>query len=217
MNAHDFLVALIAESIMPMAAAGRTDLAAAPRSMLVATLQLAIVLPTGLFLLVVTQPVLGGIYAPVLFGMLLLGLVVAFWRGATDLHGHVRAGAEAIVEIVLQQAHNGGTVEGAAAASAEAAESARRQVLEILPGLGEPTPVQLRHDSPAVGKSLGEINLRSVTGAGVLVIVRGEGGAIVPSAREVLRLGDILAVAGTQEALTIAKALLLSPSTPKDA
>lgn len=208
---------VLAESVLPAVAAGRTDLAAAPRTMLVATLQLAIVLPTGLFLLGVTQPVLGGIYAPVLFGVLILSLVIAFWRGATDLHGHVRAGAQAIVEALMVQARQGGTTAGPSPtddASDFDADATLRQVRELLPGLGEPTPVPLRADSPAVGKSLAELNLRGATGASVLVIVRGESGVIVPTAREVLRTGDVLAVAGSQEAIAAAKAFLQQPPQP---
>jgi hypothetical protein len=43
---------------------GKADLAAAPRRARVVTLQLAIVLLTGLPLLAVTQPFLGGAYGP---------------------------------------------------------------------------------------------------------------------------------------------------------
>ncbi|HEX2673004.1 MAG TPA: cation:proton antiporter, partial [Polyangiaceae bacterium] len=74
------------------------DLATAPRRALLVTIQLGIVLALGIPLLAVTQPFLGGAYAPLLLFALLLALGVSLWRGASQLHGHVRAGAQAILE-----------------------------------------------------------------------------------------------------------------------
>jgi CPA2 family monovalent cation:H+ antiporter-2 len=201
----------IAETALPAAAEGRVDLAAAPRRALVVTLQLGLVLLTGLPLLAITQPVLGGAYAPVVFIALLVVLGVAFWRGATNLQGHVTAGAQAIVEALIAQAHKGGvpTSTSAAYPPPAPANDALAQVHQLLPGLGAPTPVQLTDDSPAVGKSLAELNLRGITGATVLAITRGGEGLLVPTAKEVLQAGDTLALAGTHDAIDAARALLL--------
>lgn len=197
----------LAEAALPAAAEGRVDLAAAPRRVLVVTLQLAIVLLTGLPLLAVTQPFLGSVYGPVSFGLLLLGLAVAFWRGAADLHGHVRAGAETVVQALVAQLKRG-TVGLDEHAQPPLGDSAN-QVQQILPGLGSPTPVQLDEQSPAVGKSLAELNLRGITGATVLAITRGDEGLLVPTARETLRAGDVLTLAGTHDAVEAARTLLL--------
>jgi CPA2 family monovalent cation:H+ antiporter-2 len=199
----------IGEAALPSAAEGRPDLSAAPRRALVVTLQLAIVLLTGLPLLAVTQPFLGGVYAPFLLAMLLVVLGFAFWRGAADLQGHVRAGAQAIVEALIAQARRGGVVASARAHAPADAVAALRQVHQMLPGLGEPTPVELDERSPAVGKSLADLNLRGSTGATVLAIARGAEGLLIPTAKEILRPGDILALAGSHDAVDAARSLLL--------
>jgi CPA2 family monovalent cation:H+ antiporter-2 len=196
----------IADAALPAAAAGKADPAAAPRRALVVTLQLAIVLLTGLPLLAVTQPILGGVTAPLLLAVMLAGIGVAFWRGAADLQGHVRAGAQAIVEALGAQARRSRAA--ASPGSPAGAVEALRQVHQILPGLGGPTPVQLDPASPAVGRTLTDLNLRGATGATVLAIARGEGGLLVPTAEEVLQAGDILALAGTHEAVAAAQRLL---------
>lgn len=203
----------IAEAALPSAQAGKLDLAAAPRRALVVTLQLAFVLLTGIPLLAVTQPLLGGVFGPLVFAALLLALGVAFWRGATELQGHVQAGAQTIVEVLLAQAHAGAT--RGAPRRAPGADDPLRQVSELLPGLGAPTAVHLDDASPAVGKTLAELNLRGVTGATVLAITRGEYGLLVPSAKEMLQAGDTLALAGTSEAIGAARALLLPTCAQK--
>jgi CPA2 family monovalent cation:H+ antiporter-2 len=189
----------LAERALPAAREGRADLAAAPRRTLVVTLQLAIVLLTGLPLLALTQPFLGGALAPALFALLLAALGVSFWRGAADLHGHVRAGAQTIVEALVAQSRT---------KAAAPPPDSLSQVSELLPGLGEPTPVRLAPESAAVGKTLAELDLRALTGATVLAITRGEQGILVPTAREVLRAGDVLALAGAHDAIDAAREIL---------
>jgi CPA2 family monovalent cation:H+ antiporter-2 len=189
-------------------------LVAAPHRALVVTLHLAIILLTGLPLLAITQPFVGGFYGPLLFGAFLLPLGVHFWRGASELEGHVQAGAHAIVEALIAQARTGGAVSPEQARPS--ADEALREVNKLLPGLGEPTPIELGEASAAVGKSLAELNLRGLTGATVLAITRGETGLLVPTAGEVLRLGDVLAVAGTHDAIEAARALL-GPASPDTA
>ena len=117
------------------------------------------------------------------------------WRGATDLQGHVRAGAQVIVEALANQARSG-------------ARASLGEVVPILPGLGEPEAFRLELGNAAVGKTLAELDLRGLTGATVLVITRPDGAGLVPTAHEVLRAGDILALAGSHEALDAAKQLL---------
>jgi monovalent cation:H+ antiporter-2, CPA2 family len=190
---------------------GDADLAATPRRALIVTLQLAIVLLTGLPLLALTQPFLGGVYAPLSFTLLLVGLGFAFWRGAAELHGHVHAGAQAIVEVLVSQARMGGVSTSDGTEQPDRGDALTR-VRELLPGLGEPIPVALDEMSPALGKSLAELNLRGITGATVLAITRGVEGVLVPTANEVLRAGDVLALAGTHEAIDSARALLAQPS-----
>jgi CPA2 family monovalent cation:H+ antiporter-2 len=198
----------ISEVALPAAPEGTLDLAATPRRALVVTLQLATLLLTGLPFLAVTQPFLGGVYGPVLFGVLLLALGLAFWRGATELQGHVRAGSQAIIEALIAQARPNNPLPAESAHDAGTAAQAELFLRTSLPGMGRPTPVQLDATSPSIGKSLAELNLRGVTGATVLAITRGDAGVLIPSATEVLRAGDTLALAGTHEAIDDAKHFL---------
>jgi CPA2 family monovalent cation:H+ antiporter-2 len=177
------------------------DFAAAPRRALVVTLQLISVMLVGIPLLALTQPFLPGFPgAAVLAGTLAL-LGVTFWRSATNLQGHVRAGAQVIVEALAAQSRG-----GAARSEAEALERAHA----LLPGLGALFAIRLGPDSTAVNQTLAQVNLRGLTGATVLAITRAGGGVIVPSARELLQAGDVLAIAGTREAIDAARKLLNS-------
>jgi CPA2 family monovalent cation:H+ antiporter-2 len=81
-----------------------------------------------------------------------------------------------------------------------------------MPGLGELVPVRLDDRSAAVGKTLAQLNLRGITGASVLAIARGDQGVIAPVADEVLHAGDVLALAGTHDALAAAREVLKSPA-----
>ena len=198
------------------------DLAAAPRRALVVTLQLASVLLVGAPILAVTQPFLRGLETAAGLTVLMAVLGIAFWRSTTNLQGHVRAGAQAIVERLARQlqpaeasAHVAAGAPDAEAPPPRAVDGAGSGELDrLLPGLGTPEPITLAANSPAVGRSLAALNLRAATGATVLVILRG-GAGVVPTADEPLRAGDVLALAGTREALAAATEILRGvASTP---
>jgi CPA2 family monovalent cation:H+ antiporter-2 len=191
------LALALADVALPARGDGKPDLAEAPRRALVVTVQLALVLLVGLPVLALTQPFVPTWAAIGVLGGLLVLLGVHFWRSAINLQGHVKAGAQVIVEALVAQAGTPGPQ-----------TSGLERVNELLPGLGDPVPVRLEAGSPAVGKSLAQLGVRGVTGASVLAIVRGDGGVIVPSAGEVLRAGDTLALAGTHEAVAAAVELL---------
>jgi CPA2 family monovalent cation:H+ antiporter-2 len=186
-------------------APGELDLAAAPRRALVVTLQLACVLLVGAPVLAITQPFFQGLEGAALLILLLAMLSIGLLRSATNLAGHVRAGSQMIVEALAAQVRPG---PADAAHAAHAASAAAPDLDHLLPGLGAPLPIELAADSPAVGRSLGAVNLRARSGATVLVILRG-GQGIVPSADEALRAGDVLALAGSHDALAAARAILL--------
>ncbi len=190
----------IAMAALPKNEAGKLDLAAAPRRALVITLQLTIVLLIGIPVLALTQPFVSARYgAAVLFAVVIV-LVVAFWRSATNLHEHVQAGAQMIVEALGKQ-------------SGSAEPPTLEEVQELLPGLGPLTPVRLEAGSYAVGKTLAEINLRALSGASVITILRGTEG-LKPTGREELEVGDVLALAGTHDAIRVAKVMLTERSSP---
>ncbi len=189
----------LAEAALPAVGKGRVDLAAAPRRALVVTLQLAVVLVVGLPMLALTQPFVLGWFAPATLGLTIVVLGFIFWRTATNLQGHVKAGAGMIIEALAAQARRN---------DATADEDAFNQIKHLMPGLGEPVPLRIDENSVALGKTLAQLNLRGLTGASVLAIARGEEGVIVHMASEVLRAGDVLALAGTRDAITAATVAL---------
>ena len=58
-------------------------------------------------------------------------------------------------------------------------------------------------------RTLADLNLRGITGASVIAITHGKQGVVVPTGKERLQEGDILAITGTEEALKLSKQLLL--------
>ena len=190
---------LLAQVALPEVTKGKMDLAAAPRGALVVALQLALVLLVGLPLFAVTQPFLPAWAEVGVLSAMLVGLGFILWRSATNLEGHVKAGAEMIVEALVAQARKRGTTPD---------QQALDRVKDLMPGLGEPVPFWLDERSAAVGKTLAQLNLRGLTGASILAIARGEQGVIVPKADEILRGGDVLAIAGTHDAIAAAIELL---------
>jgi CPA2 family monovalent cation:H+ antiporter-2 len=199
------LGALLADAALPPKESAVFDRAAAPRRALIVTLQLAMVLLVGAPLLAVTQPFLPPLPGPLALAALMVMLGVAFWRSATNLEGHVRAGAEVILHVLAAQAKH---------PERPPRPDDLLEVQKLLPGLGAPTPLRLDVASAAVGKTLAELNLRGLTGATVLAITRETQGVIIPSATERLRAGDVLALAGTHDAVSAATSLLSSDLVP---
>ena len=188
------LGAEIAAAVLPREESGHPDLARAPRRAFVVALQLAIVIVVGGPLLALTQPFVPILYQAGVVLCALGALAFVFWRRANDLEAHVQAGAQVVVEVLTRQ----GSSEG----------PSLEDVQPLLPGLGEVTPVRLAPDSPAVGKTLAELDLRARTGASVIAITRREGGVVAPTGRETLRVDDVLALAGSRESILAARAAL---------
>lgn len=188
----------LAESALPRAA-GKADMDLAPRRTLGVTLQLGVVLVTGIVVLALTQIVLPGYSGPLVLGLVLAGFGVAIWRSVRDLEGHVRAGAQAVVAALAKYARAG---------SPAPDDRALADVNRLLPGLGAPVAIRIDAASACVGRSLAELNLRGRSGATVLAISRSGESIAVPGAGERLQAGDVLALAGTHEAIEVAMALL---------
>lgn len=189
---------MLAELVLPASGEGRLDFAEAPRRLLIVSLELVIVIMVGAPLLVVTRPFLSPLVLSGVLATLLLLLGLAFWRGAANLQGHVRAGAEVIIDALATQSRG----------STGDSDTDLRQVEALLPGLGTLSTVRLETGSQAIGKSLAAIDLRAQSGASVLAIARGSGGVVAPTAAEVLQRGDVLALTGTREAIAAARELL---------
>jgi CPA2 family monovalent cation:H+ antiporter-2 len=204
-----FLGHALALRAMPAAEPGRVDLADAPRRALVVTLQLALMGLVVVPLAAITQPFLPAASGPIVLAVLLVLLFIfgiAFWRSATNLQGHARAGAEMILEVLASQ------IPQAPAAQPESASLA--PLHSSLPGLGEPVCVRLEPGFHAVDHTLAALNVRGLTGATVLAIQRSSGHVTLPSGHESLRSGDVLVLAGTQDSVDAAAQLLRGRGGP---
>ena len=199
---------LLAHEALPAVDKG-VDFAAAPRRALVVTLQLAVVIVAVVFVIAVTKPFYPRLASTVVVtvgvGVLLLVLGVTFWRTASDLYGHARAGAEVIVAVLAQQMATEKTQ-----GSTERRAPSLDTVGSILPGLGEPVSLRIEPGSALEGQTLAGVNLRGLTGATVLAIVRGDQQVLMPSGDEMLHEGDVLAVVGSHEAVESARTLIAS-------
>jgi CPA2 family monovalent cation:H+ antiporter-2 len=173
------------------------DRAAASRRALLVTFQLAILLLAGIPLAAVTQPfVRFPVVLIVVVGVLLL--VVPFWRSATNLHGHVRAGAQVILESLASQSLAG-----------QPPVASGEEIRRLVPGLGETSTVRIEQAGHSVGRTLKDLDLRAQTGATVIAIERGETDLIYPTAEQTLQAGDLLVLTGTEEAVGMAREILL--------
>ncbi|MBA3398242.1 MAG: cation:proton antiporter [Deltaproteobacteria bacterium] len=174
------------------------DLGRAPRRALIVTFELAMSLVVAVPIVVAVQPFVPGSLALVLVVALVLLLVMR--RSIADFEGHVRAGSELILELM----------------SHPQADMPLSQVETILPGFGGTASVALGSTSPAIGRSLAQLDLRARTGATVLAIGRGEHGLATPSPTEPLQAGDVLALAGSDEAIAAARRLLATDTVATD-
>jgi len=176
---------------------GKVDPADAPRRALVILVQIAVVLAVGIPIVAITQPFLPPHQGAFVLLLLTLVLLVTLWRNAENLHGHARAGAEIIASALANQM---ASIDGASEDT-----KMLEDVNAVLPGLGEPVAIRVVPESIAVGRSLGQLNLRGATGATVLAIKRGSKQIPTPLGREVIQAGDLVAVAGARDALAIAR------------
>jgi len=161
--------------------------------------QIAVVLAVGIPVVAITQPFLPPHQGAFVLGLVTLVLLIALWRNASNLQGHARAGAQIIASAL---AHQMASTDGV---STDA--TLLEDVNTILPGLGEPVAIRVVPQSIAVGRSLAQLNLRGATGATILAIKRGDQQIPTPLGREVINSGDVLAVAGAQDAVAVARAI----------
>src|SRR5690606_15012308 len=122
------------------------------------------------------------------------------------LQDHAQAGAAIIVSALAKQMAaepvKVGGDEGGEESEAPDSQDDQKGIASVhhmLPGLGDPVSVRLWADSPGVHKTLAELNLRGLTGATVLAITRQGEPVMIPTGHEVLRDGDVLAIAGSHE------------------
>ena len=193
------LAGILAESALPRPQKG-VDQAFAPRQSLIAMLQIGMVIAVGVPLTLLTLPFVPpfGILGVIAAYLLVLGF--AFWRTASNLDRHTRAGAELVVHVLAKQARTGDT-------------GMFEVVREMLPGLGAIVPYQVEAGSEAAGKTLGALNLRGRTGASVVALTRGDQRDPAPSSQTRVEAGDLVALSGSEQAIALAAALLRARGT----
>jgi CPA2 family monovalent cation:H+ antiporter-2 len=217
------LAQTLALRALPSVQNGHLDLAHAPRIALFVTLHLAILLLVGAPVVAITQPFLPPLRGALILAFVAIVLLVGIYRSATRLQDHAQAGAAIIVSALARQM----SVEPSShEAQPDRAESSARashddqsvieSVHHMLPGLGDPVSVRLWAHSPGVHSTLAQLNLRGLTGATVLAITRQGEPVMIPTGHEVLRDGDVLAIAGSHEAIAAAVELLRTERAPDE-
>jgi CPA2 family monovalent cation:H+ antiporter-2 len=178
----------LAEIVIPVRHKGKDlDLGQAPRRALTLMLELAIATVIAVPMIAAVQPFVGR--GGVLAGGFVIVLLTITYRSIVDFNQHVRAGSELILELLHQPEQ----------------QQHMKQIETMLPGFGGLVSIAIDADAIAVGKSLAQLNLRARTGATVLAIGRGEGGFATPEPHEPLQAGDVLALAGSDDAVAAAR------------
>jgi CPA2 family monovalent cation:H+ antiporter-2 len=209
---------------LPGAQQGGLDLAHAPRIALFVTLHLAILLLVGAPVVAITQPFLPPLRGALLLAFVAIVLLIGIYRSATRLQDHAQAGAAIIVSALAKQmaaepVAAGSDVTGGEPVAPDMRDDQKviESVHHMLPGLGDPVSVRLWARSPGVHRTLADLNLRGLTGATVLAITRQGEPVMIPTGHEVLRDGDVLAIAGSHEAIAAAVELLRTERSPTGA
>ena len=190
------LGAALAAEVMPAQEMG-VDLAAAPRRGLVVGLQLTSLVLVGIPFLAVVQPFVPVVPTAVALAVGIALLAWPFWRTATNVDAHARAGAQVIKEVLAAEAR-----------SADHGAGALHEARHLIPGLGDPVVVALAPTSAVVGRTLKGLDLRGLTGATVVAIQRPTGETLLPTGDEPLAAGDIIVLAGSTDAVHAARAWL---------
>ena len=195
----------IAVQALPTPEERKVDMARAPRRALEVTLQFAILFAVVALLVAVTQPFAPSIPGAVLVLAAGIILVLAVWRSAKNLQGHAVACGEVIAAALARRAADG--------APGKSVDDAMSLMHTMLPGLGEPVAMTVEPKSPAAGRTLAELDMRGVTGATVLALIRGDEQVISPRGSTRLNPGDVIAVAGTHESVAGVRSML-APTPP---
>ncbi len=197
---------LLSERALPLPVRG-ADFGFAPRRALAVSLQGGILLLAGVPVVAVVQPFLPPLRGAAALLLLVVIIGALVWHSATTLQGHAEAGAQLLVSALRHQMAETGV---------HPVPQPIAHADELLPGMGAPVGIAISESHVAAGQSLRALNVRAQTGAGVLAITRGEERILIPRGADVIRAGDVLALAGTREAVAAAIALLTAPQAGAD-
>ena len=148
---------------------------------------LVVLLAVGIPLCAVLRPATGSTPAVVLVAGTLVAVAFSIWRGRGDVEQGFRSQAERVANLLARQAASDSHV--------------GRENPSPIPGFDLVFAVAIPPDSPVVGKTLIELHLRALTGATVVAIHRSSQNVLLPTGREALLAGDVLGIAGTEEAI----------------
>jgi CPA2 family monovalent cation:H+ antiporter-2 len=187
---------LVAETKVTRAAAGERT--AAIRAIVAQVVPIAGTVALGLFVLVLSSTVL-----PSLNVMIVLLVIVALttwllWRSFIKIYSRA--------QIALQE-----TFAQPPAPRPDSVPAALQSVLRE----ADLEPVTVAADSPAAGRLIRELELRTRTGASIVGIERIGANIINPSADEELQAGDQVLLLGTRDQLKAAEAVFGSSSPLK--
>ncbi len=157
-------------------------------------LQIAILFAVIAVMLALTAPFLRPIDGVVALIAAAGALGTLIWRSARELREQLPAAAELFLRRF--------------APSEAVAPRALPPAGERTSEAGPLVPFQIPAESRAIGRTLGELDLRALTGAMVVAISRDGGKVIIPEAAEVLREGDTLALAGAAASIESAREML---------
>ncbi len=154
---------------------------------------LVALLAVGVPSIAVLRPLMDEAYGMGLLGLAVIAVVLLLWRNAGAIEAEYRSGAEELAELLVRQSTGDDLTEGEPG---------------LMPGLETARSIPLRAEGVAVGRTLAELDLRAQTGATVVAIQRGEAKILLPTGRERLEAGDVLAIVGAHEAVRLAQASL---------
>lgn len=178
----------------------RADRAPGPRLQAVESLALlAVVLGVGVPTVALLGPLVQGLWLEGTLGLLGLGALALVARRLGALEGQETSGVGRIAQDVAFRV-----------GAAPTEPVPERGVLDGL----DYESMTVQEGSEAAGRELREIDLRCRTGATLVAIWRGEETLALPTGHDVLLLGDVVAVSGTDEARARARALVEGPARP---
>lgn len=188
------LARLVSRSVVSSAAAATRPATPLLQGTYRTLVWLAVMLGVGIPLSATLEPVTGA--AP--FVLVVVGALLAagfyLWRGDDDMESGFRSQAERVARLLARQ--------GAPSPGADPERPSP------IPGFDLVFGFAILPGSRAVGKTLIELNLRALSGATVVAIRRGDENVLLPTGREALQAGDVLGIAGTEDAIRKANSLL---------
>jgi CPA2 family monovalent cation:H+ antiporter-2 len=156
---------------------------------------LLVVAGVGTPVAAVLRPITGGFYGSIFLGLVLAAIGAYLWKRAGLLEDEFESGVDHIASVL----------------SRHTAEEAEETLFDpsLLPGLDVVVRTVLAPSDGAVDRTLTELDLRARSGATVVAIHREENDLVLPTGRERLLAGDVLALTGTRESVEKARALLV--------